>query len=126
MLSGQDTLELETQVRAKARELGVDVDEVQHYRKGLVVDEATVDAPDGVPRSDGSPEPSAVGNALMFALYEQIEALNSAGAADFRAPGFDGPDLSVAGSSATPTPSGPSSKPSAPTDDSTPPRGEDS
>jgi len=88
MLTGSETMDIETRLRLKAQERNTDVDTIQHLRELWVVDEATVDAPDGVPREDGSPQPSACPNALATSLYERINRLNNAGATDFQTAGF--------------------------------------
>ena len=93
MLSGQDTMDLETRLRTKAASEGVDVDTIQHLRELWVVDAATVSAPEGVPTDDeGSPTPSKCPNALVTSLYEQINRLNNAGTVDFTSGGFGSPD----------------------------------
>jgi len=105
MLSGQDTMDLETRLRTKAASEGVDVDTIQHLRELWVVDSATVSAPEGVPHEDGDPKPSACPNALVTSLYEQINRLNNAGTVDFTSGGFGSPDdtASTADTSAAPT-----------------------
>lgn len=123
MLTGAQLMDIETDLKLKAQAQGIDQSAVQHYRKALVVDAATVDAPGGIPRDDdGSPQPSEAGNPLTLALYEQVQALNESGATDFRAPGFgdgDTPSPAVA-SSETPRSSPPASTPSPTADGETP------
>lgn len=145
MLSGQELMDIESKLKAKAREEGVDAEEIQHYRKGLVVDSATVSAPEGVPRGlagqtlfqiasedpadadDSTPMPSEAPNALTLSLYEAVENLNQGGAPDFRAPGFGDRTIGAGpNTSATPTDSAAVSKPSAPIEESTPGSGSDS
>jgi len=116
MLSGSETMDIETELRMLANKRDVSVDAIQVRRNALTVDAATVDAPEGVPREDGSPVPSEAPNALTLALWEQVESYNNAGEIDFRAGGFgetDRPDP-TGESSAPPTDSAPSSTPSAP------------
>jgi len=93
MLTGTETMEIETRLRLKAQERNTDVETIQHLRELWVVDEATVAAPEGVPRDDdGSPQPSECPNALATSLYERINRLNNAGATDFQAAGFGDDD----------------------------------
>lgn len=102
MLSGEALMDIETQLKLEAKRHDTDADEIQHVRKQLVVDAATVSAPGGVPTGDdGSPTPSDAPNPLTFALYEQVERLNNAGATDFRAPGFGDQDVSLASAPAS-------------------------
>lgn len=121
ILTGTETMDIETQLRMEAQRDGVTEDILTVKRNQLTVDAATVDAPEGVPRDeDGSPQPSEAANALALALWDQIETLNNAGTVDFRAEGLgdDAPARSqpVAGSD-TPTPSDELSEPSASTDE---------
>lgn len=89
MLTGNETMDIETRLRLKAQERNTAVDTIQHLRELWVVDAATVDAPEGVPRDDDdSPLPSECPNALATSLYERINKLNNAGAADFQTAGF--------------------------------------
>jgi len=106
MLSGDEVLENDTELKLQADRRGVPVETLQHKRNALVVDAATVDAPDGVPTDDsGSPVPSDAPNPLTFALWEQVEQLNDAGETDFTPAGVsDGGDIQPAATSATPTP----------------------
>jgi len=106
MLSGDEVLENDTELKLQADRRGVPVETLQHKRNALVVDAATVDAPDGVPTDDsGSPVPSDAPNPLTFALWEQVERLNDAGETDFTPAGVsDGGDIQPAATSATPTP----------------------
>ena len=115
MLTGAETMDLDTQLRAKAQERNMDPQLMQAYRKQLTVDRATVAAPDGFPTDgDDSPKPSDAPNPLTFALYEQVERLNQAGSTDFRAPGFGDADSSiVSGMSEAPSSAGPASSSSA-------------
>ena len=93
MLSGQETMEIETELRMKANKRDVDVEVIQHERNRSVVDTAVVDAPEGFPTDDdGSPVPSEAPNPLTLSLHEAVESLNQAGEADFRASGFDSED----------------------------------
>jgi hypothetical protein len=115
MLTGEETMQVETELRMLAQQEDVSVDVIQVRRNALTVDAATVDAPEGVPREDGSPAPSKCPNALTLALWEQVESLNNAGETGFTAEGFgDSGGLSTADTSATPTPSPQSLTPSAP------------
>jgi hypothetical protein len=107
MLTGEETMEIETELRMLAQSQNVSVDVIQHRRNTLTVDAATVDAPEGVPREDGSPKPSDTPHALTMALWEIVERYNNAGAVDFRPAGAGESD---------PAPSPPSDT-SAPTSD---------
>jgi hypothetical protein len=111
MLTGEETMQIETELRTLAQERGIDVSVIQVRRNALTVDKATVDAPEGVPREDGSPVPSECPNALTLALWDQVEAFNNAGETGFRAAGFGdhSPPDQTPGSSATPTASATSS-----------------
>lgn len=122
MLTGEETMDLDVQMRAKAQERGVGVEAMQSYRKGLTADTATVSAPEGFPTDeDGSPKPSAAGNPLTFAIFEQVEQLNQAGSTDFRAPGFgDGDNSIVSGMSEAPTNARPASNTSGTSGDAMP------
>lgn len=120
MLSGEEAMDIETELRTMAQKEGVGVDVIQVRRNALTVDAATVDAPEGVPREDGSPKPSACPNALTLSLWEQVERFNNAGATDFRPEGFGGlgPAASApSASSATPTPADAHSKSSETSDE---------
>jgi hypothetical protein len=118
MLTGEETMQVETELRTLAQQEDVSVDVIQVRRNALTVDAATVDAPEGVPREDSSPVPSECPNALTLALWEQVESLNNAGETGFRAEGFgDSTGLSTVDTSAAPTPSAGSSTPSAPDDE---------
>jgi hypothetical protein len=119
MLSGEETMQVETELRMLAQQKDISVDVIQVRRNALTVDAATVDAPSGVPRDDdGSPVPSECPNALTLALWEQVESLNNAGETGFRAEGFgDTTGLSRSDTSAIPTASPGSSTRSAPTED---------
>jgi len=122
MLSGRELMDIEAELRAKAQQRDVSPESLQSERKALVVDAATVEAPDGVPQAEDSvgendPKPSECPNPLTLALYEQVERLNQAGDTDFRAPGFgDGDEPDSIESSGTPTVSEPLSNTSVPDD----------
>lgn len=90
MLSGQDTLDIETELKLLAQDKGVDVEVVEHERNKLLVDKAVIDAPEGIPREDESPVVSQAESALMRSLFEAIQTFNQAGDMDFRASGFGG------------------------------------
>jgi hypothetical protein len=126
MLSGQETMQTEVDLRTDAQASDADSQTLQLKRNQKAVDAATVDAPDGVPRDDdGSPTPSECPNALVNTLYQKVEQFNSAGDPDFRAAGFGGdttPDASV--SSAAPTPASEHSESSVPTESDSQPRGD--
>lgn len=130
MLSGQETMTVEAELRAWMQtQDNLSQQVVQVKRNLLTVDAATVDAPDGVPREDDSPTPSEVPNALAMSLFEQVELFNNAGAVDFRAEGCGGlgPAASgPSGSSATPELANEVSESSASTDTDAQARGEDS
>lgn len=111
MLTGSETVEIETEMRAEANRRDVTLDVVQSQMYTRTVDRATVDAPEGVPREDGDPVPSECPNALTLALWEQVNAFNTAGATDFQAGGLGDDDpapASTPATSATPEPSAPS------------------
>lgn len=128
MLTGKELMDIETDLRMEANQKDIDVSVLQTKRKQLVVDAATVKAPDGVASDDdGSPQPSAEPNPLTLALYEQVERLNQAGDTGFTAPGFG--DDGVGGPSGTsdrPMPAGDSSSTLASDGATTPPSGENS
>jgi len=109
MLSGEETIEIESQLRADAQQQDMSGDEIQSRRNALVVDAATVSTPEGVPEN-----PSEAPNQLTLTLWEQVESFNSAGAVDFTAAGCGGED---AESSPTPSIADESPVPSAPTDE---------
>jgi hypothetical protein len=89
MLTGEETMQVETELRMLAKQEDVGVDVIQVRRNALTVDAATIDAPDAVPRDeDGSPVPSESPNALTLALWDQVESLNNAGETGFRPEGF--------------------------------------
>ena len=89
MLTGSELMDIETEMRMKAKDRGVQVSELQAYRQQLTTDYATVGAPEEFPTdSDGSPQPSEAPNPLTLSLYEHVERLNMGGSSDFRAPGF--------------------------------------
>lgn len=117
MLSGRETMRLEREVREAVDEdtpMGV----VQTMRNQRTVDVAVVDAPAGVPHADGEPVPSEAPNALTLALWDHVEAFNSAGDVDFQPAGC-GDDTTASSTASSPTPSiaDASPAPSAPTDD---------
>jgi len=105
MLSGKETMDVETQLRMDAQDREVSMDALQVHRNGMVVDAATVEAPEGVPTDDdGSPKPSARPNALTLALFERVERYNNSGSVDFRPEGFGETELSPeSGTSETPS-----------------------
>jgi len=116
MLTGEETVEIETELRMLAQERDTSIDVVQSKRNTQTVDAATVAAPDEFPTEDGSPVPSKAPNALTLALWEQVNRFNNSGATDFQASGFGDTDPApspTAGQSVTPTPSAPSSGDSA-------------
>jgi hypothetical protein len=119
MLTGEETMQVETELRILAQQEDVSVDVIQVRRNVLTVDAATVDAPEDIPRDDeGSPVPSECPNGLTLALWEQVESLNNAGETGFRAEGFgDTTGLFTVDTSGTPTSSPASSTPSAPDDE---------
>lgn len=121
MLTGEETMDIETELRMLAQRKDVSVDTIQIRRNGLTVDAATVDAPEGVPQ-DGAddPAPSLAPNPLTLALWEQVQRFNNAGATDFRPEGLGDGDVSGPGASASsevPTTSGDHSEPSASPDE---------
>lgn len=128
MLSGQEAMNVEVDLRTDADAREFDRQTLQIVRNQRTVDAAVVDAPEGVPRDDtDSPVPSETPNALVNSLFEQVQRFNSAGATDFRAEGFGSPATPAPSvSSATPTPSNSPSGASAPTDDGSPERGDSS
>ncbi len=96
MLSGQDTLDIETELKLMAQDKDVDVEVVEHERNKLLVDKAVVNAPEDIPREDESPVVSQAESALMRSLFEAIQTFNQAGDMDFRASGFgDAHDLDL-------------------------------
>jgi hypothetical protein len=104
MLSGQDTLDIETELKLMAQDKGVDVEVVEHERNKLLVDKAVIDAPEGIPREDDSPVVSQAESALMRSLFEAIQTFNQAGDTDFRGSGFgDAHDLDLPESFDAPT-----------------------
>jgi len=118
MLSGQETIEIEKELRMEAQNSDIPINVIQTKRNQLTVDAATVDAPEGVPREDDSPVPSECPNALTLALWEQVERFNNAGSTDFRPEGC-GTNAAASPAVSSPTPSSApsSSSPSAPSDD---------
>lgn len=129
MLTGQQVMDVEAQLRADADTQDWDRQTIQLHRNQRTVDAAVVDGPEDIPRNeDGTLQVcDHCPNALVNSLYEAVERFNSAGDTDFRAQGF-GSDTGLArpGSSGTPTPSQPVSGGSVPSDDSAPERGTDS
>lgn len=106
MLSGEETMQIETELRRLAQSQDVSVDVVQVKRNALTVDMATVDAPEGVPSDEDGPTPSQAPNALTLSLWEHIEAFNNAGETGFTAGGFGSGDRATSPTvvqSATPT-----------------------
>lgn len=130
MLSGQEAMNVEVDLRTDAEARDGDTQTVQLVRNQRTTDAAVTDAPDGVPTDDeGSPLPSECPNALVNSLFEQVQRFNAAGAADFRAEGFGGPGpaaSAASGSSATPSDSAIPSANSGDTDESVPERGDTS
>lgn len=91
LLSGAALMDIETELRMEANKRGVEPAVLNSYRERLLVDRATVDAPDAVPTDDeGSPVPSECPNPLVQSLSEHASRLNTAGETDFRAPGLEG------------------------------------
>lgn len=128
MLSGGELMEVETELRMEAQRRDTQPSMLQAFRQQLVVDRATVGAPDAVPTDDeGSPVPSECPGPLTLALHEQAERLNTSGAGDFRAPGFgDETSGGASGTSAAPKPASSASSSLDPTDESAPRRGDSS
>jgi hypothetical protein len=115
MLTGQETMDIETDLRMAAQREGVDVDALEVRRKGNVVDRATVAAPEGIPTDDsGSPVPSDAEDALTQSLWEMVNRFNSTGSVDFQTAdrGDTAAPSPTAAPSATPTPSTESPTPS--------------
>ena len=127
MLSGQEAMQVEVDLRTDADAKEWDRQTLQIVRNQRTVDAAVVDAPEGVPRQDESPVPSECPNALVNTLFEQVQRFNSAGQTDFRPEGFGSPaPLEPSVSSATPTPSKRPSSESVTTDADAPERGNSS
>lgn len=127
MLSGAELMSIESDLRTEAAGRDVDPETLSAYRQQLTVDAATVDAPAGVPTDDDGPLPSECPNPLTLSLYDVVERLNTAGAADFRAPGFgDETDGEDCGTSASPMSSLKSSSVSEEPDGGDPLRGDSS
>lgn len=127
MLTGGETMAVETELRMLAQQKDVSVDKIQLRRNALTTDRATIDAPEGVPREDGSPKPSEAPNALTMALWQQVERFNNAGATDFRPEGLGESDPApspTAEMSNPPMPTDASPSDSDPTDDDAQPRGD--
>lgn len=120
MLTGNETMEIETELRMLAQQKDTSLDVVQIKRNALSVDKATVDAPEDLPREKGSPTPSQAPNALTLSLWEQVEQFNNAGTLDFRAEGFGDTaptPTPITDTSATPTTSDESTEPLGDTDE---------
>lgn len=129
MLSGQEVMNVEAELRADRKTESWDRQMFALVRNYRTVDAAVVDGPEDIPREDGTLNVSEnVPNALVNSLYEQVERFNSAGETGFRSEGFGSPPTvgGPSGSSATPASSNTPSKPSAPDDESVPERGSDS
>lgn len=123
LLTGSETMDIETEIRMEANRKNIEPHVLNSRREQILVDRATVDAPEAVPTDDdGSPTPSECPSPLVQSLSEYAERLNTAGETDFRAPGFE----TDVDSSATPTPSEETSSSSAPTTGDSVPRGDDS
>jgi hypothetical protein len=128
MLSGQESMQIETELKMKASNMNAEFGDIQHERNAMVADAATVDAPDGVPREDGSPKPSELPNPAILSLWEVIERFTSTGSVDFRPEGCGFSDRArrISAESATPTaPEMPSSG-TEPSEPSAPEAGDDS
>ena len=119
MLSGSETMDIETELRMEAQQRGVDVDVIQTKRNALTVDAATVEAPEDVPTDDSGPIPSECPNALTLSLWELVELYNNSGSVDFQPAGVGNSGAGTPPTVASPTPStvNESSKESEPTDD---------
>lgn len=127
MLTGQEAIDIETELRVEVQndDAGGESDSVgrekltQSRRNMLTTDAATVAAPEGVPREDGSPVPSECPNPLPLSLWQHAQRYNNAGDTDFRPAGL-GSDTPLGSgtseSSATPTTSGGATTPSSSTD----------
>lgn len=127
MLSGQEALDVATEVQTDAYQNDTPPSVIETERNQLVADLATVDAPAGVPTDDdGGPIPSACPNVLTDALFEQVQRFNTAADLDFRPAGCgDAASPAPSGASPTPNTAALSSAPSPPTDDDTPPSGDE-
>lgn len=103
-LSGRETMEIDTKLKTKANQRNVDMEVVSHERNALVVDAATVSAPDCIPHDDGEPQPSDAPDAVVQSLSEVVSTFAQSGSVDFQASGFGdraGPEASAI--SPTPT-----------------------
>lgn len=103
-LSGRETMEIDTKLKTKANQRNVDMEVVSHERNALVVDAATVSAPDCIPHEDGDPKPSDAPDAVVQSLSEVVSTFTQSGDVDFQASGFGdraGPEASAI--SPTPT-----------------------
>lgn len=117
MLSGQESMDIATEMRGLIKMDDYSQADVMERRNSAVIDAATVDAPEGVPREtrtdDGgeeyeTPVPSECGNSLGVLLFEAIQRFNSAGDPDFRPEGvgLGSPSrMQTSGMSGPPTPS---------------------
>jgi len=114
MLSGRETMRIDTHLKRRARREDVDRDVISHERNAEVVDAAVVSHPDGLLSAedvpDGEDRDPAVSDApepLVMSLVEAVNRYSQAGDVDFQASGFaDRHDwVGGSGSSATPTPS---------------------
>jgi len=125
MLSGRETMRIDTHLKRRARREDVDRDVISHERNAELVDAAVVTQPDAFPTdAEGDPRPSDLPEAVVMSLVEAVNTYNKSGSVDFRASGFaDRHDwVGGSGSSATPTPSATSSTDSeTPTPDATTP-----
>lgn len=128
MLSGSELMDIETELRMEAQKRDTQPQALQAYRQQLVVDQATIRAPDPIPTDDdGSPVPSECPNPLTLELHERAEEVNTAGVGDFRAPGFDDETSGAAsGTFEAPRSAVGMSKPSPPTDETPSGRGDSS
>jgi len=117
-LSGRETMEIDTKLKTKANQRNVDMEVVSHERNALVVDAATVSAPECIPHDDeGDPQPSDAPDAVVQSLSEVVSTFAQSGDVDFQASGFGdraGPEASSI--SPTPTTSDSSLSESDPTD----------
>jgi len=129
MLSGQEVMATEADLRTDAQANDWGRQTTQMRRNYYTVDAAVVDGPEDIPRSDdGTLNVSEhVPNALVNSLYEQVERFNSAGDPDFRPEGFGSSGgLGPSVSSGTPSQSNTVSVPSDSTDETPPESGSDS
>jgi len=108
MLSGQETMDIETELRMFAEREGVEMDAVEAKRHGDMVDAAVVDAPDGIPSDDGDPTPSECPDPLVKSLWEVVNRFTTTGSVDFQSGGR--------GATAARSPTGDTSAPPTPSD----------